>query len=108
MAVCNVQYLRFAELVSWYMAHPELPFPTAYVTSILEFCRANNLKLFWTRMESRNIQGNSNLHQGLRGHRDRFLLYKFGRPRTSRWFHAQEATTGLTAARHREVTNTYY
>ena len=24
-----------------------MPFPTAYVTSILEFCRANGLKLFW-------------------------------------------------------------
>ena len=48
MAVCNVQYLRFSELASWYMGQTELPFPTAYVTGILEFCRANNLKLFWT------------------------------------------------------------
>jgi hypothetical protein len=48
MAVCNVQYLRFAEVVSWYQDYPELPFPTANVTSILEFCRANGLKLFWT------------------------------------------------------------
>lgn len=50
MAVCNVQYLRFPELVSWYMGQ-NLPFPTAYVTSILQFCRANNLKLFWTEWD---------------------------------------------------------
>ena len=48
MAVTNVQYLRFAEVISWHMDHPELPFPVDYVKSILEFCRANNLKLFWT------------------------------------------------------------
>jgi hypothetical protein len=52
MAVCNVQYLRFSELVSWYMEQTKLSFPTAYVTSILEFCRANNLKLFWTEWKT--------------------------------------------------------
>jgi len=56
MATCNVQYLRFAELVSWYMAHPELPFPTAYITSILQFCRANNLKLFWTEWKAETFK----------------------------------------------------
>ena len=45
MAVANVQYLRFAEVVSWHIEHPELPFPTDYVTSILDFCRANGLKV---------------------------------------------------------------
>ena len=48
MAVSNVQYLRFAEVISWHMGHPEMPFPVDYVNSILQFCRANNLKLFWT------------------------------------------------------------
>ena len=48
MAVSNVQYLRFAEVISWHMGHPELPFPVDYVSSILGFCRANNLKLLWT------------------------------------------------------------
>ena len=48
MAISNVQYLRFAEVISWHMDHPELPFPVDYVKSVLEFCRANNLKLFWT------------------------------------------------------------
>jgi hypothetical protein len=48
MAVTNVRYLRFSEVISWHLDHPELPFPTDYVKGILEFCRANNLKLFWT------------------------------------------------------------
>jgi hypothetical protein len=46
MAVCKVQWLRFAEVISWHMEHNS-SFPTAYVTTILDFCRANNLKLFW-------------------------------------------------------------
>ena len=52
MAVSNVQYLRFSEAISWHMDHPELPFPVDYVNSILEFCRANNLKLFWTEWKA--------------------------------------------------------
>jgi archaellum component FlaC len=47
MAVANVQWLRFAEVVSWHIEQ-SLPFPTEYVTGILNFCRANGLKLFWT------------------------------------------------------------
>ncbi len=46
MAVANVKWLRFAEVVSWHIEKQQ-PFPTAYVTGILNFCRANNLKLFW-------------------------------------------------------------
>ena len=56
MAVANVQYLRFAEVVSWHMEHPNLPFPTAYVTSILEFCRSNGLKLFWTEWKAETFK----------------------------------------------------
>jgi hypothetical protein len=56
MAVCNVQYLRFNEVVSWYMEHSELPFPTAYVTSILEFCKTNGLKLFWTEWKAETFK----------------------------------------------------
>lgn len=48
MAASNIQYLRFSEVISWHMDHPELPFPADYITAVLEFCRANNLKLFWT------------------------------------------------------------
>jgi uncharacterized coiled-coil protein SlyX len=47
MAVCPVKWLRFAEVVSWHLDH-NVPFPTSYVTSILNFCRTNGLKLFWT------------------------------------------------------------
>lgn len=46
MAVCNVEWLRFSEVVSWHIEH-NLPFPTDYVTTILNFCREHNLKLFW-------------------------------------------------------------
>jgi hypothetical protein len=47
MAVANVKWLRFAEVLAWYLGHPELTFPTDYVTGILAFCRTNGLKLFW-------------------------------------------------------------
>ena len=47
MAVCNVEWLRFSEVVSWHMEH-DLSFPTDYVTTILNFCREHNLKLFWS------------------------------------------------------------
>jgi uncharacterized protein YoxC len=47
MAVCNVEWLRFCEVGSWYMEH-NLSFPTDYVTNILDFCREHNLKLFWS------------------------------------------------------------
>ena len=47
MAVCPVKWLRFAEVVSWYLEY-NVTFPTSYVTGILNFCRTNGLKLFWT------------------------------------------------------------
>jgi hypothetical protein len=47
MAVANVKWLRFFEVKSWYLAHSQT-FPTAYVATILAFCRTNNLKVFWT------------------------------------------------------------
>jgi hypothetical protein len=46
MAVANVQWLRIAELASWYLDQVD-PFPDSYVLGILAFCRAHNLKLFW-------------------------------------------------------------
>ena len=51
MEVANIQYIRFAEVLSWHL-EKKLPFPTNYVTEILEFCRANNLKLFWTEWKN--------------------------------------------------------
>jgi len=47
MAVCDVEWLRLAEVVSWHIDR-NLPFPTEYVTTILNFCREHNLKAFWT------------------------------------------------------------
>jgi uncharacterized coiled-coil protein SlyX len=46
-AVCNVQWLAINEFVSWHMEHGQ-PFPTEYVAGILNFCRAHNLKVFWS------------------------------------------------------------
>jgi hypothetical protein len=51
IAACNVKYLRFAEVASWYIEHNQ-SFPTAYVKSVLDLCRANGLKLFWTEWKN--------------------------------------------------------
>jgi hypothetical protein len=48
MAVCNVQWLRFPEVIER-CHNKSYPFPTEYVSSILNFCREHNLKLFWTK-----------------------------------------------------------
>jgi len=56
MANANVKWIAFGEIVSWYTEHPNLPFPTADITSILEFCRANNLKVFWTEWKAEAFQ----------------------------------------------------
>ena len=47
MQVCNVKWLRFAEVTSFCIEN-ELPFPAEYVSKILKFCKDHNLKLFWT------------------------------------------------------------
>lgn len=64
MAISNVQYLRFAEVISWHMEHPELAFPVDYVKSILDFCRANYLKLFWTEWKIETFQTLQNYIKG--------------------------------------------
>jgi uncharacterized protein YoxC len=46
MAACDVRWLRISEVVSWYIEH-NLPFPTDYVTNILNFCKEHNLKVQW-------------------------------------------------------------
>ena len=52
MSVANVRQLRISEVLSWHIDHPATPFPTAYLTSLLEFCRANNLRIFWTEWKN--------------------------------------------------------
>ena len=51
MAVCNVQSIRIAEVVSWHIEHQQ-PLPTAYITDLLAFARAHNLKVFWTEWKA--------------------------------------------------------
>ncbi len=54
MAVCNVQYVRLFEVISWHMDY-HLPFPVDYVSSILNFCRANELKVFWSEWKTDHL-----------------------------------------------------
>ena len=48
---CNIEYVRFAEVISWHMER-HLPFPTEYVLSMFKFCRANDLNIFWTEWKT--------------------------------------------------------
>ena len=47
MAVSDVQMVRFAEMISWYM-NANITFPIDKVRDTLEFCRSNNLKVLWS------------------------------------------------------------
>ena len=47
MAASDVQMVRFAELIGWYM-NANITFPIAEVRNTLEFCRSNNLKVLWS------------------------------------------------------------
>lgn len=51
MAVCNIQYLRIAEVVSWHIEHQQ-PLPTTYITDLLAFAQTHNLKVFWTEWKA--------------------------------------------------------
>ena len=59
MNIANVKYLRFSEVISWHIENKQ-PFPTSYVSNILEFCKTNNLQLFWTEWKndfpSKNVE----------------------------------------------------
>ena len=54
MAVCNVKWLRFAEVIAVHRDY-NLTFPTEYVSAILNFCKNHNLKLFWTEYKVDNV-----------------------------------------------------
>jgi hypothetical protein len=43
----QVQWIRIAELVSYYEEWLHEPFPDAYVLSLLQFCRDNNIKVYF-------------------------------------------------------------
>ncbi len=51
LTTCNIKYLRFAEVISWHMEQT-VDFPEDYVISMLEFCRTNDLKIFWTEWKT--------------------------------------------------------
>ena len=51
MKVCNVKWLRFAEVISICIDY-NLTFPTEYVSTVLNFCREHDLKLFWTEWKA--------------------------------------------------------
>jgi len=55
----NVKYLRFSEVISWHIENKQ-SFPTNYVHNILEFCKTNNIQLFWTEWKddfpSKNVE----------------------------------------------------
>jgi predicted nucleic acid-binding Zn-ribbon protein len=66
IAACNVKYLRFAEVTSWYIEHNQ-SFPTAYVKSVLDLCRANGLKVFWTEWKNETF---STVQTSIKGYED--------------------------------------
>jgi hypothetical protein len=43
----NVKWIRIAELVSYYEEWLQQPFPDAYVLSLLQFCRTNDIKVYF-------------------------------------------------------------
>ena len=43
----QVKWIRIAELVSYFEEWLKQPFPDAYVIGLLEFCRANNIKVYF-------------------------------------------------------------
>ena len=56
----DVEYLRFAEPISWHIEH-NITFPTEYAESILAFCRENNLKIFWTEWKTDHEETNTRI-----------------------------------------------
>lgn len=54
MAVCNVQYVRIFEAISWHMEHGQ-HFPADYVKDLLGFCKTNGLKVFWSEWKTDNL-----------------------------------------------------
>ena len=73
ITAANVKYLRFAEVISWHLEN-KLPFPTNYVAEILEFCKANNLKLFWTEWKNdypdKNVETFTAIQTIIKGYED--------------------------------------
>ena len=50
MATLDIRELRIGEIASWYLKNLQ-PFPADYITSILNFSRAHNLKVQWSEWQ---------------------------------------------------------
>jgi uncharacterized coiled-coil protein SlyX len=50
IATLDIRELRIGEMASWYLKNLQ-PFPTDYITSILNFSRAHNLKVQWSEWQ---------------------------------------------------------
>lgn len=56
MAVANVKWIRIFEIIGWWKwKKPGVPFPAEYVAGILNFCKTNNLKVFWSEWGAADI-----------------------------------------------------
>ncbi|HSV49536.1 MAG TPA: hypothetical protein VLH35_04395 [Candidatus Acidoferrales bacterium] len=51
MTVANIKSIRIAEVISWHIEN-NLSFPTNYLQNLLDFCKTNNLKIFWTEWKN--------------------------------------------------------
>lgn len=51
LAVANVRYLAFGEVISWHIENNQ-PFPIEYVTQVIEFAKDNGLQVFWSEWKN--------------------------------------------------------
>lgn len=59
MSVCNVQWLRFHEILSAYS-----PFPTDYVLSVLELAKQRHVPVFWNEWNTYTYPDLANIIKG--------------------------------------------
>ena len=57
LEVANIKWIRIAEVCSWHLENGQY-FPTNYVIDLLEFAKANNLKVFWTEWKNDYLDEN--------------------------------------------------
>lgn len=69
----NVKYIRFAEVTSWHIEN-HLPFPTAYVREVLDFCKTVGIKVFWTEWKNdfpdKNVETFNAIKTYIQGYED--------------------------------------
>jgi uncharacterized coiled-coil protein SlyX len=67
-ATLDVQELRIGEIASWYLARL-LPFPTDYISSLLNFTRTSGLKLEWSEWQV-NYDAFQRIQSYIKGYED--------------------------------------